>query len=79
LVEAVRAQPLTQPLGVPSITPASINPSTVPDRPPKIESRVVWVLDLFERLEERDRQRRSQSAWQRAGLSGMAPEAMSID
>ncbi len=79
LVEAVRVQPLGQPLGVPSMTPASINLPPVQARPPKIESRVVWVLDLFERLEERDRQRRNQPAWQGTRLSGMAPEAMSVD
>ncbi len=79
LVEAVRAQPLSQLLGSQSIKPVSINPPTVAANTTKSENRVSRVLDLFERLEERDRQRRQQAAWQRPGLSAMSPQAVSVD
>jgi phytoene synthase len=53
LVEAVEAQPL----------PQAINGTmTHTTQPAKIENRVVWVLDLFERMEKRDRLRSMERA-----------------
>ena len=49
LIEAVAATPLRDPA----------RPEKVRARP--VEDRVVWVIDLFERLERRDRMQRSAS------------------
>ena len=49
LIEAVAATPLRDP----------VRPEKVRARP--VEDRVVWVIDLFERLERRDRMQRSAS------------------
>jgi 15-cis-phytoene synthase len=61
LVEAVKAQPLEH----------NINPISTTGQP-KVENRVAWVLDLFERLEERDRQLSHQPGW-------LTPQTQSID
>jgi phytoene synthase len=43
------------------------------------EGRVVWVLELFERLDERDRVRRAQAmAGVGAGLRGLAAPSVPI-
>jgi len=60
LVEAVKAQPL----------PQAINGTMTHTQPAKIENRVVWVLDLFERMEERDRLRSMERA---AGYLNQVP------
>lgn len=67
LVEAVAAQP----------APAA---SVVRDRrPATLEERLVWVLNLFERLEERDRARRRQvaapAAYTPGALAGLSAPA----
>jgi 15-cis-phytoene synthase len=59
------------PVGV-TATPQPIQARPHQGRTPgRIETRIVWVLDLFERLEGRDRQLREQRAWIRPTLSAM--------
>ena len=55
--------------------PQSINPPASDRSRKRIEDRVVWVLDLFERLEERDRQMREQAGWMRPALAGAGATA----
>ncbi|WP_295446536.1 phytoene/squalene synthase family protein [uncultured Thiodictyon sp.] len=74
LVEAVKAQPLGS-----LIHPVSINPQGVltpirpieVDQPATVASRVLFVADLFQRLEERDRERRLQYTGMRSSLSAV--------
>ena len=48
--------------------------------PAGIEGRVVWVLELFERLDERDRERRAQAmAGVGPAMRGLAPSPVRID
>jgi phytoene synthase len=70
LVEAVKAQPLGQ-----SINPQGVLTPTRPiqvDQPATVASRVLFVADLFQRLEERDRERRLQYTGMRSSLSGVS-------
>ena len=84
LVEAVEAQPLTAPLSPavtlcaspPAAAPLAVASTPQPLAPRvhlgralgRIEYRLVRVLDLFERLEGRDRQLREQRAWMHPGI-----------
>ncbi|WP_295389049.1 phytoene/squalene synthase family protein [uncultured Thiodictyon sp.] len=92
LIEAIKAQPLGQSINATSIKPTSIKPMSINpqgvltptspiqiDRPPAtVASRVLFVADLFQRLEERDRERRQQYSGMRSPL-GSSLSAVSVD
>jgi phytoene synthase len=74
LVEAVESHPATQPARA----------RRVPARDRRtVEDRAVWVLDLFQRLEERDRMRQVEMygalGARSTSLAGLAGHAVSID
>jgi phytoene synthase len=73
LVEAVKAHPL----------PQSIDRNPVSSRPAALGDRVVWVADLFARLDERDRlnptPRARLSPVGMSQISGLSRAAVSID
>jgi phytoene synthase len=74
LVEAVESCPATQP----------VRTRRVPDRNHRtVEDRAVWVLDLFQRLEERDHLHEVQTygslAARSTSLAGLPGHAVSID
>jgi 15-cis-phytoene synthase len=74
LVEAVKAHPIARPL-MQAKPRATVRP--------RVEDRVTWVLDLFERMERRDRERTMQWAGMTQdgfpAVSGMAHHAVAAD